>query len=406
MVGRRNRCGWVTAAGLTLVFLLLHTNASLRRHNPLLCFPIRYASWSKSVENLRRLRSQLSDIASDPRLASVRRADQQPRTVVFVLGESVTRRNFSFAGYPRKTTPELDAMGDDLIWFSDVVSSDATTIPSLTKILTPATLGQPDLWRSKPDLILMARKAGYKTFWISNHGTDLHGEASLFVERADKGVLTNRGDSRGEGLHDDVVLPVLEEALRDPSPHKFILVHMLNTHPAYYFRYPKPFARFNDVDDAVVRELKAAGRAFWAVNNRNYYDNAILYMDTILKRSIELCRATCQPIVWLYVPDHGEDVAHYSNFSGHNARVLSQYEVPMMFWRSPSFPAPTVEVAELRRRPYQMDYLDHTLLGLMGIVGDYYEPERDIFSPAFKPWQRTICGKPYAGPNSAELNLE
>jgi len=388
------------------VFVLLHLNESLLVHNPLLYFPIRYASWSKQVENVRFLRSQMAGRASDLQLASMRRTNELPRTVVFVLGESVTRRDFAYSGYPRKTTPELDEMRDELIWFSDVVSSDPSTLRSLQKLLTPATLAQPDLWKSKPDVLQMARKAGYKTFWISNHSTDSRGTVSVFVESADKTVLTNRGDSRGAGQYDDVVLPVLEEALRDPSPHKFILLHLLNAHPAYYFRYPKAFAHFNGSDDRVTKDLKAAGRAFWAVNNRNYYDNAILYADTILKRSIELCRASAQPIAWLYAPDHGEDVAHYSNFCGHNALVLSQYEIPMIYWRSASFPAPAVEVGELRRRPYQLDYLDHTLLGLLGIVGDYYEPERDIFSPAFKPWPRTIHDTPYFGANSPELSLE
>ncbi len=396
--------GVMIAGIFTLVFVLLHMNGSLRRHNPVLYFPIRYTSWTRQVENMRQLRSELAGIDADTRLNSMRLADERPRTVVFVLGESVTRRNFSFAGYARKTTPQLDAMGAELVWFSDVVSSDPSTVPALQKILTPSTLAEPDLWKSKPDVFRMARKAGYKTFWISNHSTDWRGIALLFAENADKKVLSNRGDSRGEGSYDEVVLPILEEALRDPSPHKFILVHLLNAHPAYYFRYPKPFARFNEADDAVARELKAAGRAFWAVNNRNYYDNAILYMDEVLKRSIELCRASAQPVAWLYVPDHGEDVAHYSNYCGHNARVLSQYEVPMVFWRSPSFAPLAVEDAQLRQRPYQLDFLDHTLLGMMGIVGDYYEPERDIFSEAFKPWPRTIWGEPYGGPDSPELN--
>src|SRR5512133_3800890 len=105
----------------------------------------------------------------------------------------------------------------------------------------------------------MAKKAGYKTFWISNHGTR-SGIISLFASHADVVEFTNRGGSRGEGSLDEVLMPSFEQALDDPAPLKLILVHMLGGHPAYNFRYPKAYARFDGVDDSVSRELKNQGR--------------------------------------------------------------------------------------------------------------------------------------------------
>jgi heptose-I-phosphate ethanolaminephosphotransferase len=262
-------------------------------------------------------------------------------------------------------------------------------------MLTPATLAQPDLWRTKPNVLMMAKKAGYKTFWISNHSTDANGQLSVFASHADSVVLANKGGSRGEGSYDEVVLPFLETVLVDPAPRKFIILHLLNAHPAYYYRYPKSFARFNDADDAVTKSMKAAGRRFWAINMRNYYDNAVLYTDHVLKRSLDLCRVSGKRLAWIYVPDHGQDVAHNTNFSGHNARAKSQFETLMIFWRSSSFPAPAVDADALRARPYQTDVLDHTLLGLMAISGDYYDPRKDIFSEQFEKVARTIRGAPY-----------
>ena len=201
---------------------------------------------------------------------------------------------------------------------------------------------------------------------------------------------------RGEKVpYDEIVLPLLETALRDPEPRKFIILHLLNGHPAYYFRYPKSFAKFNDIDDEVTKNLKAAGRAFWAISMRNCYDNAILYSDHVLKQSLDICRASGQRLAWIFVPDHGQDAAHNTNFSGHNARARTQYEILMIYWRSQSFPAPTVDRAALRARPYQTDVLDHTLLGLLNISGDYYDPRGDIFSESFKPASRSLRGKPY-----------
>ena len=389
------RGDWIRPWACTMVFLLLNVNTSLRKQDPVLYFPIRYVAWKHQLESFRKLQAASATAATDAGLCSLRCADDNPRTVVVVLGESITRWNFPLTGYPRNTTPELASLGSQLTWFSNIVSSDPTTTPALQKMLTPATLAQPDLWLTKPDVLVMAKKVGYKTFWISNHTTDLNGEAALFASHADVTVSANKGGSRGEGSYDEVVLPPLETALRDDAPRKLIILHLLNAHPAYYFRYPKSYAKFNDADDAITKQLKAAGRKFWAIKMRNYYDNAVLYTDHVLKCSLDLCRASGQRLAWIYVPDHGQDVAHNSNFSGHNTRARSQFEILMIFWHSPSFPAPAIQAGGLCARPYQTDAFDHTLLGMLGISGDYYDPKRDIFSEQFAPVARTIQGAPY-----------
>jgi heptose-I-phosphate ethanolaminephosphotransferase len=393
--GRITRRGWITAAAFLALFVLIHLNSSMRNMDPVMYFPARYSAWKKGVRAASQLQAKMAATANDPRLGSLRLTDDAPRTIVFVLSESITRQNFPYAGYSRKTTPELEALGTEITWFSDVISSDGTTVPAIRKILTPATVAEPELWLSQADIFLMARKAGYKTFWLSNHTTDANAGVSVFVSHADQSVLANRGGARGEGSFDEVLLPLLQEALKDPSPRKLILLHLLGAHPAYYYRYPKAYARFNDAHDTVARELKASGRAFWAIAMRNYYDNALVYSDYVLKRSLDLCRASGQRVAWLFVPDHGQDAAHFNNFCGHNARARSQYEIPMMFWRSASFPEPGVSSPRLRSRPYQTDVLDHTLLGLMGIAGDYYDPRRDIFSETFEPAPRSVNGQPW-----------
>jgi heptose-I-phosphate ethanolaminephosphotransferase len=404
--GHASRRRWITAAAFLGLFVLIHLNSSMRNMDPVMYFPARYSAWKKELRSSSQLQAKMAAAANDPELGSLRLTDDAPRTIVFLLSESITRLNYPYAGYARKTTPELEALGTELTWFSDVISCDGSTVPAIRKILTPATIAEPDLWLSKADLFLMARKVGYKTFWLSNHTTDANAGVSVFVSHADKAVLANRGGARGEGSFDEVLLPLLREALEDPSPRKLILLHLLGAHPAYYYRYPKAFARFNHSHDTVAQELKASGRAFWAIAMRNYYDNALLYSDHVLKRTLDLCRASGQRVAWLFVPDHGQDAAHYNNFCGHNARVPSQYEIPMIFWRSASFPESGVSSSSLGSRPYQTDVLDHTLLGLMGINGDYYDPQRDIFSTAFEPVPRSVNGKPWVSGMDTNRQVE
>ena len=393
----RGRFIRIPAVIFTGLLLLAHLNPTMRKENPLLYFPIRYAKWERYVENTRALQEKITaSVTMDSALATMRYAESGSRTVVFLIGESVTRLNWSMYGYSRQTTPELESLGPRLLRFSDVITTLGSTVGDIRLMIGPATREHPDLYTEKPDILTIVRSAGYKTFWITNHSTDMAGALSIIADHADVTINVNRGGSRGEGSHDNMILPELEKALDDPAPRKFVILHLLQAHPAFYFRYPESFARFNDVEDEVAKDLKAKGRSLRARKMRNYYDNAMLYSDHILKATIDLCEArTDQSIAWLYAPDHGEDVAHYSNFVGHNNRVAAMFEIPLLFWKSDRFPLDLTDEESLLTRPYQTDLVDHTLLGLMGIEGDYYDPSHDILSLDFKPESRFTAGKPY-----------
>ena len=387
----------IPAVVLTLLLLLVHLNPTMRKEDPLLYFPIRHAKWERYVERARVLQEKITDsVSTDSSLSSMSYEGSGPRTVVFSLGESITRLNWSLYGYLRTTTPELESLGPRLVRFTDVITTLGSTVGDIRLIMGPATRAHPDLYMTTPDIVTIARRTGYKTFWITNHSTDMTGALSIIANHADVTVNVNRGGSRGEGSYDEVILPELEKALDDPAPRKLVILHLLQAHPAYYFRYPKPFALFNNADDEVTRALKSEGRSLRARKMRDYYDNAILYSDHILKATIDLCDARKeQNIAWLYIPDHGEDVAHYSNFVGHNTRVPAMFEIPLLLWMSDRFPLDLPENEILEDRPYQTDLMDQTILGLMGIEGDYYDPARDILSPEFKPSPRFIGQKPY-----------
>lgn len=379
------------------LFLLVHLNPTMRKADPFLYFPLRYAKWEYEIEKTRQLQERLRSTQSDPRLQSMRYAGEGERTVVFLLGESTTRLNWSLYGYPRETTPQLQAVADELLVFRDVITGFPGTDGSIKQIFTPATLREPNLWAKQPDLLTMAGRAGYKTFWLSNHSTDRHGAVSIIASHADVIALTNQGGSRGEGSYDEVLLPEFQRALADPSPRKFIVLHMLGAHPAYHFRYPDSFAVFDDAEDEVARQLSRQGRAPWAVMMRNEYDNAMVYMDHLLRETLDMVHAHAvrTPTAWLFAPDHGEDVAHYTNFVGHNSRVRSMYEIPLLFWSSDGFGGGSIKRDILCARPYQLDVLDNTLLGLLAVRGDYYDASGDLFSPEFRPAARVANGLPY-----------
>ena len=122
--GVKVRLSWLPAVVFTLLLLLVHLNPTMRKEDPLLYFPIRQAKWERYVDRARVLQEKItSSIATDSSLATMAYTGSGPRTIVFALGESVTRLNWSLYGYPRPTTPELESLGPRLLRFTDVITT-------------------------------------------------------------------------------------------------------------------------------------------------------------------------------------------------------------------------------------------------------------------------------------------
>lgn len=374
------------ASAVTFLLVAIHFNPATRRADPLYYFPYYYTRWQADIAETEQLQQQLKANKSDPILNAMRLANNAgPRTVVLVIGESDTRNNWSLYGYPRQTTPRLDKLKDQLVVFRNTISGDCSTIGSITKMLTPATMDQPDLWKSKPSIVPMAQQLGYKVFWVTNQGAAGHGIVSSLAAQADVSTFTNKGGSRLESTHDEAVFAPYQQALNDPAERKLIVVHILGAHPSYNYRYPERFGVFEDVfDDPVAEQLAAGGRTLWGIGFRNMYDSAIHYEDYVLSETLtRLMNAKAINASWTYIADHGQDVAHHNDFSGHHITTREQWEVPMLHWRSKSLEIKSLDQSKLGARPYQADVLDHVILGQLGAQGQYYDPRLDILSAEF-----------------------
>lgn len=383
-IGRQRTWVFAAASLSTVILVVSHANSSLRKANPLFYISYHYQKAASEMEMARKLREDLAGGQSAAILGKMRLDSAfQRRTVVLVIGESDTRRNWSLYGYGRQTNPELEKLRNRLLVFSDVLAADGSTVGSITRMLTAATMDQPDLWKSSPTVMATARHLGYKVFWLANQGAPNRGMVPILASQSDVTVFTNRGMDRGESSFDEVLLEPYRQALDDPAERKLIVVQLLGAHPAYNFRYPEKYSVFEQVlDDEVAEGLREQGRAPWAIFFRNAYDCAILYGDHVLSRLLqELMTKEPGSSAWLYVSDHGQDVVHHSDFSGHNREAREQWEVPLVLWRSPD--SARLPDSALTTRPYQNDVLDHTLLGLLGIRGDLYDPELDLLSADF-----------------------
>lgn len=375
-----------TTAAVALLFLALHANPTFRKSDPLYF-------WPSQVSQVRGFQLNVEQLRAKREIASGKLADWSPdyegarqHTVGVVVGESTSRWNWQLYGYPRATTPGLLAESADLMVFKDVLAATSGTVSSFRYMFTPMALDQPMQDEEMPSVIMLARAAGYKVFWISNqHDRYIN---PRFAEEADVSRLLNVGGRRGDRHLDETVIPEWIAALNDPAPRKLIVVHLLGAHPHYELRYPSAFSVFGKAEDAVSRQLLGEGRMPWIRAQRDQYDNAMLYQDSVICRLLRSFKALSGTSgAFLYTSDHAQEVGHTRNFAGHSAEMPGLV-VPLLVWMSK--PPGAAEERQMETRAFQNDVLDWTLLDLLDVSTSHDQPQLSLIDAAFQPRVRRI----------------
>lgn len=372
---------------LALVLCLLlaaigHASKPWRRLHPLIFWP----EW---VVSLDALRISLAD-QDKRRDAAFERAralgpvvDRKgPSTVVLVLTDSVNRDNMSLYGYARTTTPRLAAqaqqLGSQMLTLRNAWSVNASTLPSLQGIFGFGTPGQPD----SQHLLALARAAGYKVWWMSNH--DDMAIEQQHARMADVVEFENRTPGRSSASLDGELLDCLREALEDPTARKLIVVHLLGAHPHYRLRFPSGENPFNDHPDKVDQQLAEQGRASWVRRFRQEYDAALLYHDSVVSEMLRLTTSTGRAQdyrAWVYLSDHGQEVGHVRDQAGHSPMSESGYRIPALIWSND----PTrLAAANLALRPFRADWAGWTLSNLLNLRWNDHKPTQDVLDEHYE----------------------
>ncbi len=356
-----------------------------------------YYQYHRQLTSLNNL---LNENDALPPLANFKdHSGDAPRTLVLVIGESTQRGRMSLYGYPRETTPELDALhktDPGLTVFNNVVTSRPYTIEILQQALTFADEKNPDWYLTKPSLMNMMKQAGYKTFWITNQQTMTARNTMLtvFSKQTDKQFYMNQQRTQSAREYDSNVLAPFKEVLADPAPKKFIIVHLLGTHIKYKFRYPENQGKFDGKTDHVPPGLSSD-----ELESYNDYDNANLYNDYVVASLIKDYKATDPNGFLLYFSDHGEEVydtpPHKTQGRNEDSPTRHMYTVPFLLWTSEKWQAAHPrDFSQDVDRKYSSSELIHTWSDLAGLTYDGYDPTRSITSPQFKETTRWI-GNPY-----------
>jgi len=390
---RWNR-GFVALTGLVLIALPIafHGNPVVARADP----AWRWMKFYTKYQNEQNYRVMLvaSRMEAQNRLPAWKPhiVTNGPKTFVLVIGESSNRSDWSLYGYKRKTTPKLDALAGEMLVFRDAVSSWGSTNREVTRIFSIADHEDDQSWRSEPDVLGLAKAAGYKTFWLTNQNGFLIN--TVFGKQADQFTIVNQGlGQRSDTSLDEKLLPELDKALADPAERKFIVIHTIGSHQHYQLRYPRDFGIYDDADDEVARELAAKWSALAVA--RNHYDDTIRYTDLILSSVISRLKADkVKNSEMLFLSDHGQEVGQLTDVWGHQLFLETGFTVPVILWLKDN-PTLLARKSELEKRPYQTDRIDWTILSRLDIATALDRLEYDVTGNGFKPWQRMIFGRPY-----------
>ncbi len=351
--------------------------------------------WPKLVTNVADLKKQWQSLDSQRDSLRQRAFSESPAltkaspdTLVLVMSDSINRNHMSAYGYPRSTTPKLDARlaseAGRMRIFKHAWSADSSTIPALRNFFYFGAPSHPE----RNHLLSIAATAGYKTWWISNHDDlAIDEEHSRLADHV--GMLNNVPGRAATSLDHNVILP-LEAALRDESKRKLIVVHLLGAHPHYRFRFPMDQAMFKGSKDEIYDSLKSEGRSFWTRKLRNDYDSAIYFQDAIMEKTLELTKRSARNAVWVYLSDHGQEVGSLSDHAGHSANSADGYRIPLIIWNAKD----NNLLARLQQIPVRSDWLGHSMISLLGISWKGYRREKDFTQPNYQ-WTPPQLPIPY-----------
>lgn len=381
IISRLKLIGATVVAMVAMVFIFSNFYASfLREHKPLRFYtnPNYYIySTGKYVASFFAVaHSELTPIALD---AKIPPSDSRRELVILVVGETARSDRFSLNGYQRETNPNLEKQ--NVISFTNFWSCGTSTAYSLPCIFS--SYGQAKFDRAEANytenVLDVLQRTGVNVLWLDNN-SDSKGVAAR-VPHFDYKTPVNNPDCDIECRDIGMLAPLKTYIEAHPVGDIFIVLHQMGNHgPAYYKRYPEEFEKFtpvcktNQLEECSLEEIN------------NAYDNAILYTDYFLSKTIDFLQSikTGFETSMIYVSDHGESLGENGIYLHGLPNMIApdvQRHVPMIFWFGDSYDQHEINLSLLKSRTnerFSHDNIFHTILGMMEVKTHRYDKNMDM----------------------------
>lgn len=367
--------------GLTIFAFFKPYSSFVREHKPL-----RYSTnptyWIYSVgfyinETLSAGTMQLKPMGRDAKI--IKDEDALPKIVILVVGEATRADHFSFNDYHRETTPQLQQK--DILNFPNFHScgtSTAVSVPCMFSYYGRSDYSYKKGLYTENVLDILNHTNEISILWRENN-SDSKGVALRVPYQHYKSPHTNTICTEGE-CRDIGMLVGLDTHIKEQKGEDTLIVlHQMGNHgPAYYKRYTKDFEKFtpvcktNQLEECTQEEI------------RNAYDNAILYTDNFLSKTIQVLKEFDQThkTAMLYISDHGQSLGEkgiYLHGLPYFMAPSAQTHIPAFMWMNDAFKS-TLDLDKLdTEKHYSHDNFFHTLLGIFNVQTEVYNPALDIF---------------------------
>ena len=373
--------GGLLAGALVLYFLQSAVLSSFFREHKAVRFYANPQSYvfglGRHVRDYRRSlekRKPLERVGED---AHIPASDVTRELIIMVVGETARADRFSLNGYQRKTNPLLEKQ--NVASFRDVTSCatlTALSVPCMFSMLTEKGFSV-DKASGRENVLDVLERTGANILWRDNNSSS-KGVANRVTIEDFRNPANN--PICDEECRDEGMLVGLDDYIaKHPTGDIVIVLHAMGNHgPAYYKRYPKAFRKFtpecrtNELSDCSLDEIN------------NAYDNAILYTDYVLNKTIEFLKKHDDRFetAMLYVSDHGESLGEKNVFLHGLPNFLApkeQRHVPLIMWVGKNFRRTTIDDLRSKvHKPYSHDNIFHTLLGMMEVKTSSYNKFLDM----------------------------
>lgn len=295
-------------------------------------------------------------------------AEKLPGTVIVVIGESAVRDRMSAFNnsYPTDTTPweKAQKASPDFIFFDKAYANFPNTVMAVTQALTSSNQYNKVPLKDAIDIIDVAKKGGYHTYWLSLQNKSTVSDAGVTV-------LADRADTV-KWLHgqDETVIQELQRiSTEDDTVNNFIIVHLNGSHFRYDRRVPESFIQ--------SRHLPTSSK-------EDYYDDSLQYTDYVLQQIYEYRKKHMQLQAMVYVSDHGENMEYTHTSSPFRFDMV---RIPLWLYLSPEYAQAYPDtIRTLRNHSHDIftnDLLFESLSGIIQAPSNFYHAEYDLSSPDY-----------------------
>ena len=239
------------------------------------------------------------------------------------------------------------------------------TVMAVTQALTSANQYNRVPLKKAVDLMTLAKKAGYTTYWLSTQEKSSVSDAGItLIAQQSENIKWIKGN-------DEAILPALKNIHK--GQNNFIVLHLTGSHFRYDQRIPEAYclAQGWELLDKEEKEI--------------WYQRSLHHTDSILQQIYQQGQDRFQMQALVYFSDHGEDLELTHTASPFKFNMV---RIPFWIYLSPSYQATYPGTVKTLRQHesaiFTNDLVFDTLSGLLQAPSNFYDARYDLTQPDYQ----------------------